>query len=368
MADLRATPRNRLLGLLADVLAPVADYLTTSTNPVEDAGTDFSLTGLLGGTIKPLAVTADRMSYGEPLTTGRGYTTQLRPETRDVLLGAAPMVGPTGKAAVKGAKVAAKELSPQAERMIMDYAMKMGGIKPAIVWHGSPYKFDKFKTSEIGSGEGAQAFGHGLYFADKKGIAEDYARTLAGNSPDFLLDGVPTSFVNVFKKARKFMDEDAYADLLETARYKKQFGRDHFLDWLNNSALDTVNEVFDGAYYADKAPGYLYKAEIPDDAIKNMILWDRPFSQQPDSVKKAALNLKSADQLERLDGDEIYRIFTKGNPNAEKELVLTGVPGIRYLDATSRNAGQGSMNTVLFDDSLVKILERNGVPIKGLID
>ena len=29
-------------------------------------------------------------------------------------------------------------------------------------WHGSPHHFDKFKMSKVGTGEGVQAFGHGL--------------------------------------------------------------------------------------------------------------------------------------------------------------------------------------------------------------
>ena len=38
----------------------------------------------------------------------------------------------------------------------------------ATVWHGSPHKFDKFDSSKIGTGEGAQAYGHGLYFGGNK--------------------------------------------------------------------------------------------------------------------------------------------------------------------------------------------------------
>src|SRR5687767_3158774 len=34
------------------------------------------------------------------------------------------------------------------------------------VFHGSPHKFDKFDMSKVGTGEGAQAYGHGLYFAE----------------------------------------------------------------------------------------------------------------------------------------------------------------------------------------------------------
>jgi len=39
-----------------------------------------------------------------------------------------------------------------------------------------------------------------------------------------------------------------------------------------------------------------------------------------------------------------------------------GIPGIRYLDGSSRNAGQGTSNFVLFDDQLPRILEVNGQP------
>ena len=41
-------------------------------------------------------------------------------------------------------------------------------------YHGSPYDFDRFDLNKIGSGEGAQAFGHGLYFTDSEDIAEGY--------------------------------------------------------------------------------------------------------------------------------------------------------------------------------------------------
>ena len=41
-------------------------------------------------------------------------------------------------------------------------------------YHGSPYDFDKFDISKIGTGEGAQAYGHGLYFAGNPGTAGSY--------------------------------------------------------------------------------------------------------------------------------------------------------------------------------------------------
>ena len=35
-------------------------------------------------------------------------------------------------------------------------------------YHGSPHDFDRFDMSKIGTGEGAQAYGHGLYFAENE--------------------------------------------------------------------------------------------------------------------------------------------------------------------------------------------------------
>ena len=47
------------------------------------------------------------------------------------------------------------------------------------VYHGSPHRFDKFSLSAMGTGEGAQAFGWGMYFAGKKSVAEYYRDTLS---------------------------------------------------------------------------------------------------------------------------------------------------------------------------------------------
>ena len=42
-----------------------------------------------------------------------------------------------------------------------------------------------------------------------------------------------------------------------------------------------------------------------------------------------------------------------------------GIPGIRYLDGGSRGAGAGTSNFVVFpgNEDLLRILERNGVPL-----
>ena len=51
-----------------------------------------------------------------------------------------------------------------------------------IAFHGSGADFDEFKVEKIGTGEGNQAFGYGLYFTDKEDIAKFYRDSVgAGN-------------------------------------------------------------------------------------------------------------------------------------------------------------------------------------------
>ena len=54
----------------------------------------------------------------------------------------------------------------------------------AIVYHGSPHKFDRFDASKIGTGEGAQAYGHGLYLAESPDVAQSY-KQMADADPAF---------------------------------------------------------------------------------------------------------------------------------------------------------------------------------------
>jgi hypothetical protein len=53
-----------------------------------------------------------------------------------------------------------------------------GRIGP--LYHGSPHDFDQFDISKVGTGEGAAAYGHGLYFASEKEVGEFYRNQLAG--------------------------------------------------------------------------------------------------------------------------------------------------------------------------------------------
>lgn len=92
--------------------------------------------------------------------------------------------GSVGMFAGRNAKTAdltalskAEQLAGQgATRDAIWNALATAGEQPKGItaYHGSPHDFDKFSLDKIGTGEGAQAYGHGLYFADSEGVARSY--------------------------------------------------------------------------------------------------------------------------------------------------------------------------------------------------
>ena len=81
-------------------------------------------------------------------------------------------LGPAGKWPSKGVRAGALAmggvlgLSDEAE------ASKLKAIKQGIkAYHSSPHDFEKFDASKIGTGEGAQVYGHGLYFAENPTVS-----------------------------------------------------------------------------------------------------------------------------------------------------------------------------------------------------
>ena len=75
----------------------------------------------------------------------------------------------------------AQRLGITPEELHAQYPVKIaaedvsGGAKlDQPVYHGTPHEFDAFSLDHMGSGEGVQAFGHGLYFAGNKEVAKYY--------------------------------------------------------------------------------------------------------------------------------------------------------------------------------------------------
>jgi hypothetical protein len=99
MADyIRPTPRNPILGLLADAMMGGLSYMEDPRRTQQMRGVG----GLLSDT--GLAQTVERLAYGEPLTKGTGFATRMKPETANAVMALAPEAVPIGRAAMAGVR------------------------------------------------------------------------------------------------------------------------------------------------------------------------------------------------------------------------------------------------------------------------
>ena len=97
-------------------------------------------------------------------------------------LATAPITETSSKAGTKAGVSVAEEdaLSTISIRdMLTGVKDADGNVYAQSAWHGSPHDFVEFLLSAIGTGEGAQAHGWGLYFAQNRRTSEEYKKRLA---------------------------------------------------------------------------------------------------------------------------------------------------------------------------------------------
>jgi hypothetical protein len=301
---------------------------------------------------------------------------------RDVEMGGARLAGETAGLlsptllAAKAPQIAKGLLQAQENAAI---PRQMHPEMGAIVYHGSPHKFDKFDSSKIGTGEGAQAYGHGLYLAESPDVAKEYAEKLS------------SAGLAKHKLAQSGGDLDAAIASAQTSiqNYKSLIaqgggGDPRRAQGMLNLAEKNLNDLLSMKAGALDEAGNLYKVDLPDTAIAKMLDWDKPLSQQAPEVQKAAtealtkrgMTKSVADYIvANKTGSEALAAIARGAydarlnvPDGERAAAASrllqqqGIPGIRYLDGGSRSAGSGSSNYVVFpgQEGLLNILERNG--------
>ena len=231
------------------------------------------------------------------------------------------------------------------------------GDVPSVLmtaWHGSPHDHDKFDSSKIGTGEGAQAYGHGLYFAGERSVAE-YYRNAGSSAARLALDALNRSG-GIAKEAIK-----------ELKKWDGGRNQSDFLDAI--SLLKTGNQN-----------GRLYQVELAP-SEDEYLDWDKPLSEQSDTVKAALdkVGLPKKYHSENKTGSEIYRLLSqdsashitgklmdgRGDKAASEYLHSLGIRGIRYLDGSSRSKGEGNSNYVIFSDDDVTITAKYNLADKS---
>ena len=257
---------------------------------------------------------------GQPREFLRGFL----PTDQDAILAqmqplTAPLAVPL---AVLGRKGVGKATAKAVAQEVAEVATPTRIANPIKAYHGSPHDFDAFDASKIGTGEGAQAYGHGLYFAEREDIAKAYRENLAGKPRDkrVTLDGedvyasggvyqttddqrLKNGLTELhgrahFKKPGKESIAALRGDLQKTIdnyRYYHAKGETMSGDLRQDQwrlaeaedalyALDTLGDRLDIA--PPHQPGKTYEVNLhasPDELLD----WDTPLSAQPQKVREA---------------------------------------------------------------------------------
>ena len=237
------------------------------------------------------------------------------------------------------------------------------GLMGAVAYHGTPHTIrGKFDINKVGTGEGSQVYGHGMYFAENPKVSEGYRHMLSVD-PNVASEKIQFATLEKFaNKEKNAVQQQIQAFIDGTGNYNdfvriiNEQGSKQF----KNALLKEEPNLF--------SAGNIYKVDIPDADIPNMLDWDKPLSQQTDAVKKAIKDFELDYVPENLTGGRLIEELNKAfDPETvSKHLSDAGIKGIRYLDEGSRKSGKGTSNFVVFDPSNVKILEQNSKPYDAL--
>jgi hypothetical protein len=243
-------------------------------------------------------------------------------------------------------------------------------------FHGSPHSFERFDMSKIGTGEGAQAYGHGLYFAENEDVAKGYRDTLSKSGTD--------GARRRFEKAGGDIDAAIAAAKAKAAQYRAG-GADNYASAVEEDLrfLEKFKQT------GEWTPGSMYEVNINADP-EQFLDWDKPLSEQPPQMTELVRQaLKDKGYLRANDNGprqltsalKAWRMAEGGMAETSMEALLggrggmlgqtaaeastklreAGIPGIKYLDAGSRRAGDGTRNYVVFDERLIEIVRKYGI-------
>jgi len=240
-----------------------------------------------------------------------------------------------------------------------EFANFVPNLMGATAFHGTPHKIKGlFDISKVGTGEGAQAYGHGMYFAEAPDVAKSYMGRTVFNEPsrEKFTNG-PNYYIDAsgkYMKVRDYVKNDTPIEVTSNEY---------------NSKLKEVSDLF-----KQQNQGNLYKVDIPDEHIPMMLDYDKPIKDQPELYELVRSNIKDPDILKTFEhnaekgitGANVYKNYIGGKTDADRSAnaLNIGIKGIRYKDAMSRSADEGTSNFVVFEPSNVKILEENGIPTR----
>ena len=282
-------------------------------------------------------------------------------------------------------------------------------------WHGSPHDFDTFDLGAIGTGEGNQAHGWGLYFAKKKSVSRNYQKVLSKRlgttSPKLFKVEIPDQKTMLdedkyFKEQNKGvidkiipainnLDIDKRKALLEhykehpsyptNKEYEKILGKIQGIkreqEYLTDALLNNVNKIKEKIARETAAEyGYNFdelKADSTLEMAKKLLgEMNEKLStlEKEKEIEWAKEKIRQDKILENIGdtfikspytGRDFYLALSKafgGDKGASEFLNSIGVSGITYDGYTDGRC------YVVFDDKAINIIEKYNQSVNGMTE
>ena len=282
-------------------------------------------------------------------------------------------------------------------------------------WHGSPHDFDTFDLGAIGTGEGNQAHGWGLYFAKKKSVSRNYQKVLSKRlgttNPKLFKVEIPDEktmldedkyfkeqnkdIINKIVSAVNDLEIDKRKALLDyykehpsyttNQEYKKILGKIQSIkqdrDYIADALTNNVNKIKEKiAREAAAEYGYNFdelKADNTFEMAKKLIgeINEKLSALEKEKEVEGAKEKIKEDKILESIGDtfiktpytgrDVYVALSKafgGDKGASEFLNSTGVKGITYDGYTDGRC------YVVFDDKAIKVIEKYNQSINGMTE
>lgn len=282
-------------------------------------------------------------------------------------------------------------------------------------WHGSPHDFDTFDLGAIGTGEGNQAHGWGLYFAKKKSVSRNYqkelSKRLGTTNPKLFKVEIPDEktmldedkyfkeqnkdVVNKIVSAVNDLDIDKRKSLLSyykehpaypvNKEYEKILGKIQSInqdrEYITDALVNNVSKIKEKiAREAAAEYGYNFdelKADNTFEMAKKLIgeINEKLSALEKEKEVEGAKEKIKEDKILESIGDtftktpytgrDVYVALSKafgGDKGASEFLNSTGVKGITYDGYTDGRC------YVVFDDKAIKVIEKYNQSINGMTE
>lgn len=220
-------------------------------------------------------------------------------------------------------------------------------------FHGSPHDFDRFELGKIGTGEGAQAYGHGLYFAENEGVAKSYRDSLSG-AHKVPLENVAAPLKEVFPNIQ---DEGVAmvraaalrGDPPEKIAVDLQARHPDFRDSGSLMEIGPKREALTRAVVEAQrlGSGRMYEVAIHADP-ERFLDWDKPLSEQSEIVQHA---IREAGGGDLTGGRAITYGVARQQFYQPMEKILAGTPA-QIVDAEQLFHGNKGWDVAAIHDSL----------------